>query len=218
MHTAVARLLLCVGLLLPLAALAGTIEPLAVSDFAGNGLSGWESQSFKGETVYRMVDLEGQRVLRAESRAAASGLARRIEVDLDETPRLRWSWLVERPLAGLAELTRAGDDYAARVYLIQSGGALFWRTRAVNYVWSGSQPAGASWPNAYTDRACMIAVRGKEDAIGVWHREERDVREDFRQCFGVEIDRVDAVALMTDTDNAQGEAVALYGEIVFLPR
>lgn len=218
MHTAVVGLLLCVGLLLPLAALAGKIEPLAVSDFAGSGLSGWESQSFKGETVYRVVDLEGQRVLRAESRAAASGLARRIEVDLEETPRLRWSWRVERPLGRLAERTRGGDDYAARIYLIQSGGALFWRTRAVNYVWSGSQPAGASWPNAYTDRACMIAVRGKEDAIGVWQQEERDVREDFRQCFGVEPDRFDAVALMTDTDNAQGEAVALYGEIVFMPR
>lgn len=201
-----------------LAQQAGATGPtvLPVSDFGGAGLVGWEPESFAGLTDYRVVGWEGREVLRAESRGAASGLVCQIQVDLDQTPLIRWSWRVEQPLGGLAERTREGDDYAARIYLVQSGGALFWRTRAVNYVWSGSQAAGASWPNAYTDRACMIAVRGKGDETGTWYREERDVRADFRRCFGIEIGEVDAVALMTDTDNSGGEAVALYGEIRFV--
>ena len=196
---------------------AGATGPAArvVSDFGDAGLNGWERESFEGQTDYRVVQRDGRDVLRAESRDAASGLVRRMQVDLDQTPVIHWSWFVEQPLEGLAERTREGDDYAARIYLVQSGGALFWRTRAVNYVWSGSQPAGASWPNAYTDRACMIAVRGSADETGIWYQESRDVRADFRRCFGIEVGQVDAVALMTDTDNSGGEAIALYGEIRF---
>jgi hypothetical protein len=205
-----------------LPALAAQVQPAAaepavwaVSDFGAAGLAGWERESFEGQTDYRVVEADGREVLRAQSRDAASGLVRRMSVDLAQTPLIRWSWRVEQPLRDLAERTREGDDYAARIYLVQSGGALFWRTRAVNYVWSGSQPADASWPNAYTDRACMIAVRGSGDETGAWYHESRDVRADFRRCFGIEVGQIDAVALMTDTDNSGGEAVALYGEIRF---
>jgi hypothetical protein len=186
-----------------------------VSDFAGAGTAGWETQAFRGETRYRAGSVDGRPALLAESEGSASGLFRRVEADLTRTPYLRWSWRVERPLPPRDERSRAGDDYAARVYVVRSGGALVWRTRAVSYVWSGREPAGTVWPNAHTDRACMIAVRGPADAIGAWHGERRDVRADFRSCFGIEATRIDAVALMTDTDNAGGSASAAYGEIAF---
>lgn len=41
---------------------------------------------------------------------------------------------------------------------IFSGGALFWRTRAINYVWSNKQSIGSSWFNAFTSNAGMIVV------------------------------------------------------------
>ena len=41
----------------------------------------------------------------------------------------------------LDESTKDRDDYAARLYLVKSGGILIWRTKAVNYVWSsGKEP------------------------------------------------------------------------------
>ena len=53
---------------------------------------------------------------------------------------------------------------------------------------------------------------------GEWLHEQRDVRADFRMLFGEDIERADAVAIMTDTDNGGGEAAACYGDITFAER
>lgn len=186
-----------------------------IGDFERSGLQGWQEKSFVGHTDYQLTQDNQRRVLRARSRAAASGLFREQRIDLERTPYLHWSWKVENTLGALAERTKAGDDYPARVYVVVSGGVLFWRTRAVNYVWSSAQPAGAEWPNAFTRNAHMLAVRGVGDGVGRWYEERRDVRADLRRVLGHDVRYIDAVALMTDTDNAGGEAMAYYGDIYF---
>jgi hypothetical protein len=194
-------------------------QRVLVAAFSQGSLAGWASKSFKGETRYRLVDSgdDGQ-VLQAESHGQASGLFREIKIDLTQTPFLYWSWRVDQALTGLDERSKAGDDYAARLYVVVSGGLLFWKTRAINYVWSGSQPQGSRWPNAFTGNAVMIAQRGSEDAAGQWRFERRNVRDDMRALFGKDITRIDAIAIMTDTDNSEGDARASYGDIWFADR
>ena len=53
----------------------------------------------------------------------------------------------------------------------------------------------------------------RRSASGVTER--RNVRADFRELFGESVRYVDAVAIMTDTDNTGGTAVAYYGDITF---
>lgn len=185
---------------------------IQVSHFADQGLDGWTERSFHGHTRYRLDTRRG--LIEAESEAAASGLFRKIEVDLRRTPYLNWSWRVDRPLSIDNERNRAGDDFAARLYVVKDGGLVFWRTSAINYVWSGSQDRGSEWPNPFTDRAMMHVQRGREDS-GRWHTEKRNVGEDFLRLFGTEINHIDAVAIMTDTDNSGGKVKAWYGEIWF---
>lgn len=188
---------------------------IVVGDFSSGSLAGWERKSFEGETRYELVSGQGRRALRADSHDAASGMYREIRVDLHETPYLHWSWKVEETLGGIDERSRRGDDYPARVYIVFSGGFFFWRTRALNYVWSSNQPRGASWPNAYTDNARMIAVRSGPDETGRWVSERRNVRADYRRMFGEDVRFADAVAIMTDTDNTGKAATAYYGDIYF---
>lgn len=188
---------------------------VVVGNFSAGDLDGWEEKRFEGETRYELVGHNGHRVLRAESRGAASGLYKKVRIDLRETPYLHWSWKVQDTLGETDERSRGGDDYPARVYVVFSGGFFFWRTRAVNYVWSSNQPRGASWPNAYTDNARMIAVRSGAGEAGKWVTERRNVREDYRQLFGDDVRFADAVALMTDTDNTGRAATAYYGDIYF---
>ena len=92
---------------------------------------------------------------------------------------------------------------------------MFWRTRAINYVWSNKQPVGTSWLNAFTGNARMIAVESGSKRIGQWISERHDVNADYRRLFGEEPGRVDAVAIMTDTDNTGTTATAWYGDIWF---
>jgi hypothetical protein len=186
---------------------------LTVGNFSGGDLDGWKAQSFQGTTRYRLVAQDGRQVLEANSQGSASGLVRELRVDLEKQPYLNWSWRVDDVLTAIDERTKAGDDYPARVYVIVSGGIAFWRTRTLIYVWSSRQPAGSTWENAYTANACVMALRSGK-AAG-WATERRDVRADFKACFNDDITVIDAVAIMTDTDNSQQAATAWYGDIFF---
>ena len=191
-------------------------EQQAVADFSSSSLTGWEKKIFSGETRYDLFELDHQTVLKAESEDAASGLVKKIKVDLQQTTYLNWRWRTDSSLGVLNERQKAGDDYVARIYVVASGGLFFWRTLALNYVWSGNQEKGVSWANAYAgDNAIMLAVRSGDDDRSTWYMERRNVYEDLQRYFGKEIRYIDAIAVMTDTDNSHGHSVSYYGDIYF---
>lgn len=190
-------------------------DVVRVGDFSGGLLDGWHQRTFEGRTQYRLVDEHGRRALRADSDGSASALYRALRVDLERTPLLSWSWRLDRPLPGLAERQREGDDFALRVYVVAAGGALLWRTRSLVYVWAGTEPEGSDWPNPYTANAHMIVVRSGNHLAGDWIEEVRDVRADFQRYFGTAPATIDGVAVMTDTDNSGLAATAWYGDIWF---
>ena len=188
-----------------------TTENVAV--LRDGDVSDWEARVFSGKTLYEQVQVDGRTVLRATSRGTASGLFHKQRIDLEKTPILEWTWRVEGTLGDIDERTREGDDYSARVYVIRSDPVFFWRTRAVNYVWASTRTVGETWPNAYTGNARHIAVRSGDERVGRWLDERRNVRADFQALFGKEVRYLDAVAVMSDTDNTGGVAVAYYGDI-----
>lgn len=190
-------------------------ETVWVGDFTHDGLAGWESRVFSGETVYQLTGPPGGRVLSAHSQGAASGMFRKVVVDLTRTPYLNWRWKADNILSGNNETVKAGDDYPARIYVVFSGGLMFWKTRALNYVWSSHQPVGSDWPNAFTANAHMVAVESGPKRLGEWVSYQRNIRLDYRRYFGKDIARADAVAIMTDTDNTGQAAVAHYGSLFF---
>jgi len=190
--------------------------PLLIDDFAAGLSVKWEKKVFHGETVYRPGLEEGRPAVKAESRASASALIYRISFDPVSNPRLSWSWKIARTIRKGDERTKGGDDYAARVYVVFPS-VLFWKTRAVNYIWANRLSRGDFLPNAYTGNAVMVAVESGEGNAGKWIEEERNLVEDYRRAFGEDPPKVGAVAIMTDTDNTGEQAVAWYGAIRFLP-
>lgn len=208
-------LVLATALLPTVGAGLGPAE-LVIGDFT-HGKTSWEARSFNGETRYRVVEVDGRAALEAIAEGSASALYRRIEVDLEETPYLHWSWRIESSFGEeVDERSKAGDDYPARIYVVRRGGLAFWRTRALNYVWSSAQPVDTRWSNAYAgDGAQMWAVDSGEERAGEWVDHVRDVRADWRAAFGEDIDSLDGVALMTDADDTGGSARAWYADIRF---
>ena len=193
-----------------------TNEKLMIGSFSSGSLDHWESKGFKGQTKYQLIDFAGARVLKAESANSASGLFKEQRIDLQKTPTMNWRWRIENRLGNINEQVKSGDDYAARVYVIVSGGLTFWRTKAINYVWASTSPKGKIWPNAFAgDHAMMIALRSSGDQTGTWYTEKRNILADLKQQFNEELRYIDAVAIMTDTDNAQGKVTAYYGDIYF---
>lgn len=195
---------------------AENIEMIVPGNFSGGSLQGWEQKSFRGKTHYQLELLSDRKVLRAESSDSASGLYKKQRIDLWKTPYISWQWRVEQTIDPSDERLKAGDDYAARVYVVVSGGLAFWRTRAINYVWSAGQAKGAVWSNAYAgDNVKMMSLRDKQDKTANWQQEKRNIREDFQRLFGEDVHYIDAIALMTDSDDSKGRAIAYYGDIIF---
>lgn len=178
-------------------------------------ISDWKQERFSGETQYDVVTIDGRPYIKAVSKASASGLVREMDIDLTEAPYMNWSWKIENILSDVDEKKKSGDDYPARVYVVISGGFFFWKTRAISYTWTSKEPKGSVWPNAFTDNATMVAMQSGDELLGQWVTEKRNVLEDIKNLLGIDATEINAVAIMTDTDNSKQSATAYYGNILF---
>lgn len=173
-----------------------------------------EEKFFTQATRYEVVTDDGRPVLRATSSAAHAGLVRETAVVSPRAARLAWRWKVAAPLTGnTRERERAGDDYAARVFVVFETSVLPLRTRAINYVWAASEPVGNAFASPYTKNVRMVVVRSGAAGAGKWHAESRDVLADYRQHFGEAPTRISAVAVLVDTDNTKREAEAWFSDL-----
>ena len=210
------KLLLTSALIMTCGATNADTSQIKLGEFSKGSLTGWESKVFKGKTQYQIKQQGNLKSLSAVSNAGASGLGVRKRIDLTKTPFLNWSWRVDKPLPPLKEKTKAGDDYAARLYVIIDGGLFIWKTKALNYVWSSTPSKGTKWNNAFAPRnARMLSVRDSRNGPGQWLKEKQNVQQDFKNLYGFIPRYIDGVALMTDTDNSGGSAAASYGDIFF---
>ena len=199
-----------------LTAASSSADELTVGDFSSSNLESWREKSFLGKTDYSLVKLQDAFVLRAESRSSASGLFRKIKVDLNKYPYLNWRWRIEQRLTTSNERVKSGDDYAARIYVTIDGGLLPWRTMAVNYVWANRAEKYDIWPSAFAGKnSMMAALRNYQDLTATWYHEKRNVLEDSKEMLGKDITAIDGIAIMTDTDNNQDFTTAYYGDIYF---
>ena len=202
---------------LMLVALPAHAEPLVFGWPQSGDSEGWEEREFEGETRYRVVEVDGRRVLEADSDATASCLYLERDIDLAATPILEWSWRIEKPLAVADERIKDGDDFAARIYVVAPGEGWFGMPRAINYVWTNRADVGDAWPNPFASEVMMVSVDTGDADAGTWRTHRRDVRADFRRLFGMEVEELEGIAVMTDSDNSGQSARAWYGEIALHP-
>jgi len=188
-------------------------DEIPVSRFAAEGLSGWESKSFKGKTDYRLIKEDSRTVVKATSHDSASGMILKISFQPLKHRYLRWSWKIADTIKGGDEKAKSGDDYAARVYVVFKG-RYFWQMKAINYIWANKLPKGNFVPSVYAADSKMVAVESGNGKAGQWLTEERDLFADYRTLFGTDPPEAEAIAIMTDTDNTGGVAEAWYGDII----
>lgn len=199
-------------MLLFLPAVAMATDVIELGSFSSSGLSGWSEKSFQGKTDYRIVEEDGQQVLFARSEAAASGLVFETDYDPQQFPILSWRWKVSEIVSKGDSRSKAGDDYAARIYVIFPHW-FFPKTKTLNYIWGNQLPKDSFQRNVYTSNAMMIAVESGSAKAGEWVTVQRNLLDDYRKAFGEEPAKVGAIAIMTDTDNTGETAEAWYGDI-----
>ncbi len=188
-------------------------------------------------TRYTVVNWDGVAAVEARADASMALLARSIALDLQTTPVMCWRWRVDRVLQKADLATKAGDDYAARIYVaftlppesmslglrakLAVGRSLYGDLvpdAALNYVWDNQHPVGTRRPNAYTDRTQMIVQRSGSDPVDRWVTERADVLQDATLAFGPLAFKASLLALASDTDNTGEQARAGFADIHFVGR
>ena len=185
---------------------------IILDDYKGGLSPKWTEKSFKENTSYQITREDNFLCIKAQSSSAASALYYEIKYDPRQYPFLHWRWKVDHVISRGDAHHKQGDDYAARIYVVFPS-FMFWKTRAINYIWANKLPLGHAVPNPFTANAIMIAVESGSDRAGQWVEERRNVLEDYRRHFGKDPPKVGAVAIMTDTDNTGEDATAWYGPI-----
>lgn len=188
-----------------------------VGDFSHQTLQGWEEKSFVGNSIYSIVNFDNEWVLSAKSNGSASALFYKKTIDLKKTPYLNWRWRINNKLNTKDETVKEGDDYVSRLYVVVDGGLFVWNTIAINYVWSYQQKQFSVWNNAFAgSNAKMLSLRDSGARVNQWYSEKRNILEDFKKLYPEEdVEEIDGVALMIDTDNTKANASSYFGDIYF---
>ncbi|WP_432473104.1 DUF3047 domain-containing protein [Amphritea sp. HPY] len=181
--------------------------------FDENGIKQWHEKTFSGTTHYQITKDNNQPVLQAVSDDSASGLYYEQQLPISPTTTLEWSWKVANTFPSIDETSKAGDDYPARIYVIVSDGPFFWQTHTLVYVWASSQPTESRWPNAYTSNAVMWAVDSGDKQLNRWISHSRNLQQDLKTAFGKTYQQIEAIAIMSDSDNSKNRSTAWYGNI-----
>lgn len=198
-------------------ATSGEVEVSLLFDrFSPGWRAKWREQSlFTKPTRYEMVTEGGRPVLHAISQSANAGLVREVSRLAPAEARLRWRWKVRAALAGnVRERERAGDDYAARVFVVFETSLNPLRTRAINYVWAATEKPGTVFASPYTRNVAIVVLRSGDAESGRWQDEQRDVRADYLAFFGEPPKQLSAVAVLVDTDNTKTNAEAWFSDLV----
>jgi hypothetical protein len=220
--TLAAGFALLAGLCVPAPAHADAAA-LVVADFEesapGKFPTGWDTRDRAvAEGVYHVVEEGDGRYLAASAHAASAQIGRSASHDLAKYPLLSWRWRIHKLPPGGNEREKKTNDSAAGVYVVFKGSFGGLVPRALKYVWSTTQPVGASFPSPGYRNARIVVLRSGSADAGDWHQEHVDVAADYRRLFEEDPPELRGIAVLTDSDGTGSAAAADYDDFRALPR
>jgi hypothetical protein len=193
-------------------------DKINIFEFTETELSKLEVRKVRGadnKTEYSVGSNENGNFLKAVADNAASGLGKKVKIDLNKTPIINITWKVEKDLAGIKENTKKGHDFAARVFAIKKTGATPLSNRAINYVFSSNNKVGQNFPSPYTKKSIDNVLATTQENLNEWVTVKANVKEDFKRFHNLDVDQLDGLAIMSDTDNSKMKAVTYFQNIYF---
>ena len=193
-------------------------ETVKVFEFTEEELSVLEIRKVRGadnKTSYTVGSNENGNYLKAVADNAASGLGKEIKIDLNKTPFINITWKIEKDLRGIKENTKKGHDYAARVFAIKKTGATPLSNRAINYVFSSNSDVGENRPSPYTKKSIDNVLATTKDNLNEWVTVKANVKEDFKKFHDLDVNELDGLAIMADTDNSKMKSISYFQNIFF---
>lgn len=195
-----------------------------------DNLENWRPLYFpkiKRHSIYS-IDKDGNsHFLKAASNASASGIIHKKEFSVYDYPKVRWRWKISNVYAQGNELSKSGDDYPIRIYIIfkydpetaSFGQRLKYGIAkkiygeypphsSLNYIWANRRHAERIITNTFADEAKMVLLEAGPEKAGKWVDEEINILDDYRQAFNTNPPDIAAIAVMNDSDNTGERSVS----------
>lgn len=164
----------------------------------------------EGAEIYTVVKEDDKSYLKAVATNSDILIAKEFKYDLKVYPMLRWSWRAMALPEGADERKKETGDSGAAVYVVFPGR---FRPYNIKYVWSSSLPVGATTESPYNSKTKIVVLRNRTTPFGKWVSEQVNVYEDYKRLIGEEPEEVQAIAIMSDSNNTESKAVAHYDDI-----
>jgi len=193
-------------------------DEIKVFDFTETELSKLEVRKVRGadnKTIYTLGINENGNFLMSVADNAASGLGKEIKINLNKTPFINITWKIEKDLSGIKENTKKGHDFAARVFVVKKTGATLLSNRAINYVFSSNNEVGSNWPSPYTKKSIDKVLASTKNNFDEWITVKANVKDDFKRFHNLDVNELDGLAIMSDTDNSKMKSIAYFQNIYF---
>ena len=193
-------------------------EIVKIFEFTDLEISNLEVRKVRGadnKTDYSIGSNDNGNYLKAIANNAASGLGKKIKIDLNKTPFINITWKIEKDLLGIKENTKKGHDFAARVFVIKKTGATLLSNRAINYVFSSNSEVGFNSPSPYTKKSIDNVLSSTKNDLNKWVTVKANVKKDFKKFHALDVNQLDGLAIMSDTDNSKMKSIAYYQNIFF---
>ncbi|MBN1282978.1 MAG: DUF3047 domain-containing protein [Proteobacteria bacterium] len=167
----------------------------------------WPMQRGDAAKVYRVVDEDGRKFIRAHDEW---DLSEQIFLNFDwnvkARPRLSWQWRATRLPAGGDESRDAANDSACALYVVVGR----YKGHAIKYVWSTTLPAG----RVVSRRDGKLKVKVLDSGgAGVWRSHTVDVLKDYRDLFGSDLEKnPSGIGILTDGNATHSPSACDYAD------
>ena len=168
-----------------------------------------------GKTKYSLGMNENGSFLRAEAKGTASGLGKKVKIDLSKTPFINITWKIEKDLKGIDEKSKKGHDFAARVFVVKKTGLTPLSNKAVNYVFSSNNSTNEFWRSPYTKSSIDYVLSTTKENLNEWVTVKANVKEHFKKLHDLNVEELTGIAIMTDTDQTDIKTISYYQNIYF---
>ncbi len=193
-------------------------QNVVLFEFTQNELDNLKVRKIRGaknETKYTLGKNDNGNYLKAEVENGGSGLGKEVSINLNDTPFLNISWKIEKSLSGIDEKSKKGHDYAARFFIVKKTGLTPLSNKAINYVFSSNNMPGEYWRSPYTKSSIDYVVSSTINSMNEWVTIKTNVKNDFKKLHGLDVDNIDGVAIMADTDQSKLKSTSYFQKIYF---
>ena len=188
----------------------------------GDNIPATYEDTYRRDYKYKVMEENGNNFLRYEGTEAKHlnfPLIDKKEIDIYETPILKWDWRIFDIPEGGDEDSSDRNDVAASVYVVfDTSRILFQKVPvSIRYTWSSEHPVGSVFSKLRGRQRIMVVGTG-ENNLGEWQTFERNIVEDYENIFGKTPPRTPiAILILSDGDETRSHIKADYDDFELRP-